>query len=116
MSYPDRLARKIVKKLNAVAEQKRDPGVWTTKFLKEQFCELGKTEDLFVFASGCDNACGGEWLYDLCWLDYGGRDEDGSNRPRRAKSARVPSDVPPCRAALGGSKVSLCEPSLCAPS
>ncbi len=79
MSYPERLAGKIKRQLEEAAAQSSEAD-WTTSFLLKHLCKLGHCEGLLVYASNCEGADGGEWLYDMCWLDYGEMYEDGSNR------------------------------------
>jgi len=85
MSYPERLASKIVETLNTAAKDHLR-GQWTTELLKMLLCGVGKQEGLVVCASGCEGADHGEWLYDMSWLDYGGKDaEYGLANPEPGK-------------------------------
>ena len=45
-----------------------------TKQIKSRLCDRGKNKGYFVYASSADGKDGGEWLYDLTWLNYS---EDG---------------------------------------
>ena len=46
---------------------------WTLK-IKTALCNVGIDNGYDVCAAGVDNANHGEWLYDVCWLNY---DDDG---------------------------------------
>ena len=49
---------------------------WTRK-IKTALCEVGTLNGYEVCASGVDvEPNNGEWLYDVCWLDYAGNDEN----------------------------------------
>ena len=59
---------------------------WTRK-IKTVLCEVGTNLHYSVWASGVDNTDGGEWLYDVCWLDYDGNDGNWLRRmPMAAES------------------------------
>ena len=44
---------------------------WTAA-INTGLCRAGKELDLWVYAASCDAADGGEWLYDVTWLEYDG--------------------------------------------
>jgi len=41
-----------------------------TRHIKNGLCEIGKKQRYFVYASQCDDSDGGEWLFDITWLNY----------------------------------------------
>ena len=66
------MMRNIRKRLDAIG-LKADAGTanWTAA-IKTELCSLGGEFDFWVYASGCEVADGGEYLYDVTWLDYEG--------------------------------------------
>lgn len=49
---------------------------WTRR-IKTALCKVGKRNGYYICASSVDiEANHGEWLYDVCWLDYDGNDGD----------------------------------------
>ena len=76
----DELLNAITGALNKVHEELKENKIsddksWSRK-VKSALCELVDTKkhpNRWVYASGLDKKPkqgGGEWLYDLCWLDY----------------------------------------------
>lgn len=53
-----------------------DRDQWTdeewTKRIKTAFCAVGNRRHYLTCAAGVPNADQGEWLYDVCWLEYNG--------------------------------------------
>ena len=43
-----------------------------TEAVKTRLCEIGKRHEYWVYTAGITMADGGEWLYDVTWLDYDG--------------------------------------------
>lgn len=41
-----------------------------TQAIKSAVCQIGKAQGYWVYASSCAEADGGEWLYDITWLNY----------------------------------------------
>ena len=69
----DPIEEDIKKILGEVADEGKEEAWSTTEWTKRikiRFCELGKKHRFHVYASGCNNAAGGEWLYDVTWLKY----------------------------------------------
>ena len=66
----------IKKLLDSVAAD-GDGAIWNdsewTKQIKNRVCTLGKRYRYWVYASSCDETDGGEWLYDITWLNYSGK-------------------------------------------
>ena len=66
----------IKKLLDSVAAD-GDGAIWNdsewTKQIKNRVCTLGKRYRYWVYASSCDGTDGGEWLYDITWLNYSGK-------------------------------------------
>lgn len=48
-------------------------GEWT-KRIKDGICSIGKSKRYWVYASQAQEADGGEWLFDLSWLNYSNKD------------------------------------------
>lgn len=44
-------------------------GEWTEQ-TKNELAAMGHESGFKVYASICDKADGGEWMFDLCWIDY----------------------------------------------
>lgn len=76
--------------LDVIAQQaKGQPKDWSpdedgewTRIIKQRIDDLGRKKDFATYANGViregidekyEKWHGGEWLYDLCWLDYGGK-------------------------------------------
>ncbi len=63
----------IEEALDAVNNQFTGQGAsdttWT-KEIKSKLVRIGNKKGFSCYASGIANASSGEWLYDLCWLDY----------------------------------------------
>ena len=62
----------IKETLNQVTEDlkaEKSDAKWTRE-IKNRLCKVGKKRKYWVYASRCDEADDGEWLYDLTWLDY----------------------------------------------
>lgn len=54
---------------NALEEDWKSDADWT-RAIKNRIGALGKDKRYWVYASSADNVDGGEWLYDLTWLNY----------------------------------------------
>ena len=71
------LSQQLQNALDAVnLEFRDDPSSnkeWTER-VKRALTELGHSQEknYFIYASGTEGAHGGEWLYDLVWLEYDG--------------------------------------------
>ncbi len=68
-------AKDIVGVIDSIAFDGKEP-IWSdaewTKQIKTRLCRLGKNFRYWVYASTAENTDGGEWLYDLTWLNYSG--------------------------------------------
>ena len=67
------MEQRIIKVLDQIAAAP-DNNDWSDKKwtfqIKTQIARIGKEQKYSVYASQADNVDGGEWLYDLVWLDY----------------------------------------------
>lgn len=63
----------IINVLNAIAVDSKE-STWTdaawTKEIKNRLSGLGHEKKFLVYASSASGVDGGEWLYDLTWLNY----------------------------------------------
>ena len=67
------MMRNIRKRLDAIGLKAGANNAKWTAAIKTELCSLGRGFDFWVYASGCgDLAHGGEYLYDVTWLDYEG--------------------------------------------
>ena len=67
------MMRNIRKRLDAIGLKAGANNAKWTAAIKTELCSLGREFDFWVYASGCgDIAHGGEYLYDVTWLDYEG--------------------------------------------
>jgi hypothetical protein len=73
---PDSVESEIIQAINAMCARD-DASDWNdtqwTRHAKNAVAQLGKSKKYWIYASGCDFVDSGEWLYDLCWLDYSGK-------------------------------------------
>ena len=70
----DQMIHQILKAIDEI-EGQTDRQQWTdkewTRKIKTALCEVGKGNGYSVCASSVDTVTDhGEWLYDVCWLDY----------------------------------------------
>lgn len=76
----DEMIRQILNAIDEIegmerASQWNNPE-WTRR-IKTAICEVGNANGFSTCASSIDfEADHGEWLYDVCWLEYGGNGED----------------------------------------
>lgn len=70
---PDQLELDVIRAIDTLCDNPSAMS-WSdtqwTRETKNALARLGKSKHYWVYASGCDFADGGEWLYDLCWLAY----------------------------------------------
>ena len=66
------IMRKVQKGLNSLKVAKDEKNEVWTREVKTQLCKIGKCLGYSVYASGVDkdHRHGGEWLYDVTWLEY----------------------------------------------
>ncbi len=71
----DSIERQVVDVLEQIAKD-RDAmpktADWTRR-IKKDLAQLGHTLEYYVNAGGCEDADGGEWLFDLCWFEMDGK-------------------------------------------
>lgn len=72
---PDEIESQICEQFDALISDEESQR-WTTtewtKQLKSAVAKLGKDRKFWVYANGCELSDGGEFLVDLCWLEYNG--------------------------------------------
>ncbi len=76
---PDTIEQSIREVLTDIADHRdtlHGDGEWTAEIMR-RLSLLGKLQGYSAYASKCDEACSGEWLYDLCWLVV---DREGVNK------------------------------------
>tara|TARA_R110002072_G_scaffold2233_11_gene18392 strand:+ start:679 stop:1266 length:588 start_codon:yes stop_codon:yes gene_type:complete len=66
-------------------KREADGKEWTRK-ITEELCAKGRGKSFRVCAHGQENGWG-EWLYDVCWLEYG--DEGSSNSSKYLVDAKL---------------------------
>lgn len=60
----------IRKALDALTIDTSKRNTERTQAIKTALCTIGSKLNVWVYASGCDAADGGEYLYDVTWLEY----------------------------------------------
>ena len=78
----------LQKKVDSIGDTSTD---WT-RAVKNQIGRLGTSLGYEVYASSCDFAKGGEWLFDLTWADID-RDKYLRGVPLALECEWIPSDV-----------------------
>ena len=63
--------KETLDKVTEALKAENSDAKWTRE-IKNHLCKVGKEKEYWVYASRCDEADDGEWLYDLTWLDYKG--------------------------------------------
>ena len=66
------MMRNIRGRLDAMALRADAANAEWTQAIKTELCSLGSEFGFWVYAAGCEAADGGEYLYDVTWLDYEG--------------------------------------------
>jgi len=75
LAHPDEIEMAICQRLDSLVANPTSTE-WSdtewTKQVKSTVAALGKDRSYWVYCSGCSPSDGGEWLFDLCWLEYDG--------------------------------------------
>jgi len=70
---PDKIETELIQALQQVCGQPDSRELsntqWTRK-VKSEIARLGKSLSYNVYAHSVENADDGEWLFDVCWLEY----------------------------------------------
>ena len=78
--------------LDKIADDSNSPALkgkdkaWTGR-IKNDLARLGKDLKFSVYASSCPEANGGEWLFDLCWLQMLNNKHLGRGSRKHVRSA-----------------------------
>ena len=102
----DIMVKRIRETLDAVGDKSRQEkekqetnnlgnGWWTEK-IKSDLAELAKEFNCKAYASSCENVYGGEWLYDMTWLEMEGKEVCGVKLIMESEWARrnIKDDFP----------------------